>query len=110
MVGDHVLTVRAEQYTPTDSGNIPTGALAPVEGTPLDLRRGAALGDLLDDPFLTPTRGLAHNLVLSGGDGPAASLYCPRTGILLEMETTLEGVQVYTANFLGERPGKGGCA
>lgn len=109
VVGDHVLTVRAEQYTPTDSGNIPTGALAPVEGTPLDLRRGAALGDLLDDPFLTPTRGLDHNLVLSGGDGPAASLYCPRTGILLEMETTLEGVQVYTANFLGERPGKGGA-
>ena len=25
------------------------------------------------------------------------------------METTLEGVQVYTANFLGERPGKGGA-
>ena len=34
-VGGHVLTVRADRYTPTDSGNVPTGTLAAVEGKPL---------------------------------------------------------------------------
>lgn len=108
-VTDHVLTVRADRYTPAGPGNVPTGELAAVDGTPLDLRRGAVLGERLGDPFLAPTRGFDHNLVLSGGPGPLATLYCPRTGIFLEMETTLEGVQVYTANFLGQRPGKAGA-
>ena len=39
--------------------------------------------------------------------GPAAVLSSPETGITLDLETTLPGVQVYTAGFLGERRGKG---
>lgn len=104
-VTDHMLTLRADRYTPAGPGNIPTGEIASVDGTLLDFRKGAVLGERL--PSLPD--GYDHNLVLSGGDGPAASLYCPRTGILLEMETTLEGVQLYTANFLSERPGKAGA-
>lgn len=108
-VTDHVLTVRADRYTPSDSGNIPTGELASVEGTPLDLRSPAVLGDRLSDPFLAASRGYDHNFVLNGGEGWAAELFCPRTGIALEMSTTLEGMQLYTAGWLTERPGKGGA-
>lgn len=107
-VTDHVLTVRTDRYTPSDSGNIPTGELAPVDGTPLDLRTPTVLGERLGDPFLAASRGFDHNFVLNGGGPWAAELFCPRTGIALEMSTTLEGMQLYTAGWLTERPGKGG--
>lgn len=107
-VADHVLTVHAASYTPSGPGNVPTGAVAPVAGTPLDLRSGAALGERLGLPALAASRGCDHNFVLDPG-GPAAELWCPRTGIALELTTSLPGMQLYTAGFLTERPGKGGA-
>ncbi len=107
-VDDHRLTVRADAYTPAGSDNVPTGVIAPVEGTPLDLRHGAWVGETADDPFFAATRGFDHNLVLTGG-GEAAELWCPRTGIGMALSTTLPGVQVYSAGFLTERSGKGGA-
>ncbi len=107
-VQDHVLTVRAGYYTPAGPGNIPTGEILPVLGTPLDLQGGAALGQRFADPFLASSRGYDHNFVLDATDAPAATLYCPRTGIALEMHTTLEGMQLYTSGFLTERRGMNG--
>lgn len=107
-VDDHRLTVRAESYTPAGSDNVPTGAIVPVTGTPLDLRHGAWVGETADDPFFAATRGFDHNLVLTGG-GEAAEMWCPRTGIGMALSTTLPGVQVYSAGFLTQRPGKGGA-
>lgn len=107
-VDDQVLTVRAARYTPAGAGNIPTGALAPVDGTPLDLRAGAVLGGRLHLPALAGSRGFDHNYVLDDGAEPVATLYSPRTGIAMDVTTTLEGMQVYTAGFLTERQGKGG--
>ena len=108
VIDDHVLRVRAACYTPSGAGNIPTGEIVSVEGTPLDLRGGAVLGDRLNDPFLRESRGFDHNYVLDGGEA-AAELYCPRTGIAMEMSTTLEGMQLYSAGFLTERKGKSGA-
>lgn len=107
-VADHLVTIRAGRYTPCGSGNVPTGELASVEGTALDLRQGAPLGERLDDPRLSATRGYDHNYVLDGG-GPAAEVWCPATGIAMEVTTTLEGMQFYTAGFLTDRPGKDGA-
>ena len=106
---EQILTLHAGHYTPVGPGSIPTGEIAPVAGTPLDLRQPVILGERWDDPFLKPFGGYDNNLVLTGGEGPDAALYCPRTGICMEMETTMEGVQVYTANSLSERPGKAGA-
>ena len=107
VVTDHVLMIPGERYTPCREGNVPTGELQSVEGTPLDLRTGAPLSQRLGDPFLASTRGFDHNYALSGTS--AATLFCPRTGITLEVTTTLPGMQVYTAGFLTERRGKGGA-
>jgi aldose 1-epimerase len=108
VVADHQLTVHAAAYTPAGAGNVPTGEIFSVEGTPLDLRTGAALGDRLEDAFLVGSRGYDHNYVLDQGTAAAAELWCPRTGIGLELHTTLPGMQLYTAGFLTERTGKSG--
>ena len=59
-VENHVLTLRASRYTPMDSGNIPVGTLAPVEGTPLDFRTPAAFGSRLHDKAFNGGRGYDH--------------------------------------------------
>ena len=51
--------------------------------------------------------GYDHNFCLN--DGTAAQLYCPESGICMDTETTLPGLQVYTAGFLTERQGKDGA-
>ncbi|WP_455581008.1 aldose epimerase family protein [Dysosmobacter sp.] len=108
-VGDHRLTVLASAYTPAGAGNVPTGEIAPVEGTALDLRHGEWVKEALRQSELAASRGYDHNYVLDDGKR-AAELWCPRTGISLEVSTTLPGMQVYTAGFLTPRTGKGGAA
>ena len=44
----HQLTIDADRYTPVDATLIPTGELAPVDGTPFDFRRPAAIGARID--------------------------------------------------------------
>ena len=109
-VTDHELTVCAGNYTPVDGKLIPTGEIAAVEGTALDLRAGAVLGACFENPALASTNGYDHNFVLDDGEKLAAVLYCPKTGIRLETRTSLEGIQVYTAGALTERKGKNGAA
>ena len=106
-VHDHGLRVRAERYTPAGEGNVPTGEIVDTAGTALDLRKDTWLGERLGSAELAASRGYDHNFVLSGA--PAATLWCPRTGIALDMTTTLPGMQVYTAGFLTPRKGKGGA-
>lgn len=110
-VTDHEILVRADAYTPADEHNTPIGKLAGVEGTALDLRKTRVLGEVLSNPALKATLGLDHNFVVNRaeGDAPAAELYCPRTGIAMEVRTTQEGMQVYTSGWLDARIGKNGA-
>ena len=41
---DHELTINADRFTPVDESLIPTGELAPVEGTPFDFRKSDESG------------------------------------------------------------------
>lgn len=113
---DQEITLFAQRYTPADATSIPTGAIDPVEGTPMDLRSPTPLGAHIDDPFqqLVYARGYDHNFVIDGPAGtlrPAARAYAPSTGIAMEVFTTLPGMQLYTANFIEQgRPGKSGAA
>lgn len=108
-VYDQELTVYAARFTPCGKGNIPTGEIVPVEKTPLDFQVSTPIGKRIDDPSLRESRGYDHNYVIDGtGMRLAAKLYSPRTGIAMRAETTMEGMQVYTAGFLTDRAGKGG--
>lgn len=110
----HELTIHADHYTPVDEDSIPTGAVAPVAGTPFDFRRAISIGARIDDAHaqLHYGRGYDHNFVLSrAGDGlhVAARLTEPGSGRTLEVLTTEPGLQLYTGNLLdGTEQGKGG--
>ena len=81
-----------------------------VAGSALDFTRSTALGERIDDPLLAAARGYDHNYALPAqGLRPAARLESLRTGISMELSTTLPGLQLYTANYLTERPGKDGA-
>ncbi len=48
-INNHKLYIPAEFYTPVDEGMIPTGEIAPVEGTPFDFRKPTRIGERVDD-------------------------------------------------------------
>ena len=110
---NHELTLSADKYTPVTKVLIPTGELASVEGTPVDFRKSTAIGARIgqDNPQLKIAGGYDHNWVLdsSGTLSPAAEVYDPTSGRVLEVLTDQPGVQFYTGNFLdGTITGKDG--
>ena len=111
---DHEVVVFAERFLPTDATQIPTGEFAPVAGTPFDFRRPVRIGDRIrdDDLQMMPARGFDHCFVLDGPAGTmrrAARVTHPGSGRVLEVETDLSGLQVYTGNSLdGSLIGHGG--
>ncbi len=114
---DHELMLNASQYTPVDSGMIPTGKLAEVKGSPFDFTEAKAIGkDIAEDhQQLIYGGGFDHNWVIDGeneeGLTLAARVYEPTTGRVMEIETTEPGMQFYCGNFLdGRLKGKSGKA
>ena len=103
-VADELLLVNADRYTPTGPDQIPTGEIAPVEGTPLDFRQMMPIGARLHNAFqqMVYARGYDHNFVLNkpagGGMTFAARAYDPNSGRIIDCFTTEPGVQVYTSN------------
>jgi aldose 1-epimerase len=111
---EHQLTLDADRFTPVDATLIPTGELAPVEGTPFDFRKATAIGARIgaEHPQLKFGTGYDHNWVLNGRSGElrhAVRLEEPTSGRTLDISTTEPGVQFYTGNFLdGTLTGKSG--
>ena len=103
---DHILQIDADTYTPVDETLIPTGELAPVEGTPFDFREPRQIGAGIrsNDAQMLIGRGYDHNFVLNREDDTAlemaARLYDPSSGRALEVWTTEPGIQFYSGNFL----------
>ena len=104
---EHVFTVPAAARCELDSDTVPTGRLCPVEGTVFDLRRGVRLGDVLDDPALTPTRGFDHPYSLPGQWARAAAVRCGDTS--MEVWSDAPCMQVYSGNGLPHVSGKNGA-
>lgn len=130
------IEIAASRYTPTDAHSIPTGELASVAGTPLDLRAPTPIGERLRSSFqqMLYARGFDHNWVLdksgnsaqagastastassdverSGAPSPqfAARATDPASGRVLDLYTTQPGLQFYTGNSLtGNAPGTSG--
>ncbi|CAM5695315.1 Aldose 1-epimerase OS=Streptomyces tendae OX=1932 GN=GUR47_10515 PE=3 SV=1 [Streptomyces tendae] len=100
--GGHELRLAASRITPVDADLIPTGGLDDVADTRFDFRRARKVGS-----------GYDHNFVLDKGvtatAEEVAELYDPASGRVLTVATTEPGLQLYTADHLGEpfAPGDG---
>lgn len=114
-IGDHLLTLNADTYLPTDETAIPYGAAERVEDTPMDFTTPHTIGERIDDDFeaLHFGKGYDHTYVLNK-ETPGEYSYVgvcesPKTGIRMEMYTTEPGVQMYTGNWMtGSFEAKGG--
>jgi aldose 1-epimerase len=111
---DHRVTIDADSYTPVDAGQIPTGEIAPVAGTPFDFRKETPIGARIDADHeqLRIGAGYDHNFVLRR-TGPglvhAVRVVDPASGRTMDVSTTEPGVQFYTGNKLdGSYNGKSG--
>jgi aldose 1-epimerase len=104
--------LNADKYLPVDDTLIPTGELKDVKGTPLDFTDPTPIGQRIDQVPGGPPKGYDHCYVINGQAGtlrPAARVTDPKSGRILEMDTTEPGVQFYTGNFLdGSVIGKAG--
>ncbi|KAM9726455.1 galactose mutarotase [Menidia menidia] len=107
----HQVSIRASSFLPVDDRSIPTGEVRAVEGTPFDLREPVLIGTRLKE---VPAPGFDHNYCVSlpsepWAERPAARVFHPASGRVLEVSTSQPGVQFYTANVLdGSVTGKGG--
>lgn len=101
----HQLRLNSDRYLPLRADQIPTGAVAAVEGA-FDLRQPTPLGAHLKPmaPELSPTGGYDHYFLLDR-PGPAAELYDPGSGRRLRLYTNQPGLQLYTGGGLGAAGG-----
>ncbi len=109
----HRVILDADCFTPADEESIPTGEIRSVEGTPMDFRVEKELGEEIDTDY-EPLRfgdGYDHNWVLKNGGrfSKVAEVTSDMSGIRMEVYTDLPGIQMYTANFLDNEPGKDGA-
>lgn len=103
---DHLLTIHAEHFLPTDAGAIPTGEVRPVAGTAFDFRSPATVGARVRDARdeqIRFGRGYDHNWDV-GAQTAAARLVArvehPGSGRVLELLSDQPGLQFYSGNFL----------
>ena len=107
---NQLLYINADRYTPADTTYMPTGQMLKVAGTPMDFRKPTPLSKDINNQRFAMTRnahGFDHNWCLNTWHNGqpdestvAASLYSPKTGIMLQVFTNEPGMQVYTGNFL----------
>ena len=103
-VEDHLLTLNAKFYLPTDENQIPTGEIKKVEGTPFDFLTQRRIGERINEnnQQLKIGDGYDHCFVINkknyGELTFAGKLVAPNSGRTMEIYTTEPGIQMYTAN------------
>lgn len=115
-INDHILSINADKYLPTDETAIPYGDAEPVEGTPMDFTKPQAIGSRINEDFqqLHYGKGYDHTYVLNKKYEKEFS-FCarcesPKTGIVMEVYTTEPGMQLYTGNWMTDKlTGKDGA-
>lgn len=112
---DHIVTINADKFTPTDAGSIPTGELRAVAGTPFDFTTPHTIGERINADYeqIKLGKGYDHNWVVNQKSPNALTLVAtvsePTSGRTMEVWSTEPGTQFYTGNFLdGTITGPGG--
>ena len=105
---DNVLTIDADEITPTNDTMIPVGGFKAVEGTPFDFRTPKAIGRDIeaDDIDLKQGNGYDHCYVLKNGSGnfaQYAEATSARSGLRMRCYTDMPAVQFYAGNGLNQQ-------
>jgi aldose 1-epimerase len=101
-IDDWKMSMNASHYLPVNAARVPTGEIAPVDGTPFDFRtaRPLRIAKPPKDPQLALTQGWDHCWVLDDVSRVAAEVHCPQSGVRMQVKTNLPGVQVYDGSHL----------
>ena len=106
-VENHILRINSRAILETDERGIPTGRTLPVENTPFDFRRPAAIGARIgiEHPQMAGRRGFNHSWLLSnrGKLLRVASVVDPASGRRLDVMTTEPSLHAYTGNWFSGR-------
>ena len=107
-VNRHMMQIKADSYTLNGEDCTPTGEIVPVDGSAMDFRTSKTIGQDADndEPCVKLFNGYDSNFVISGH--PVAITVGDQSGITLIADTDQPGVQLYTANAMTDRKGKGG--
>lgn len=110
-IENHELMMNCSHYTPVVKGAIPTGVIAPVEGTPMDFTKSKRVGDEINNYYhqLRLVRGYDHNWVIDDCDGSVkhiATVVGDVSGRVMKVYTNLPGVQFYAGNCIARQKGK----
>lgn len=101
---NHLVQIKADNYTPVDPTLIPTGKIEPVKGTPLDFTTATTIGARINDANeqLKNGKGYDHNFVLDKHTmaDPIAIVKGDKTGIIMEIYTEEPAMQFYSGNFM----------
>jgi aldose 1-epimerase len=101
---NHVVQLKAANYTPIDSTSIPTGKITPVAGTPFDFSNPTTIGARINatDEQLKNGKGYDHNFVLDKHDitTPIVTVTGDKSGIEMQIFTEEPGIQFYSGNFM----------
>lgn len=107
-IGDHILTLKASYYIPTDQNGIPYGKPEPVKNTPMDFTTANTIGKRINDDFeqLNFGKGYDHTFIIDKKTENEYVLFgscqSPKTGVKMDMFTSQPGVQMYTSNWMAE--------
>jgi len=98
----HELMIAADHMLAVDDTLIPTGELVEVSGGPFDFTSSKKIETDIKE-VLPKTKGYDHCFALRGQDGKlslAARVKEPKSGRVMEIQTTQPGIQFYTGNNL----------
>lgn len=109
---EHELWLNADAFTRVSNEMISTGEILDVTGTAMDFRTAKAIGRDIDkeEEPLKIGGGYDHNWVLNAhaAEEAIAKVTSKESGICMQIFTDYPGIQIYTGNFLGDKPGKRG--
>ena len=109
---EHEMTVRADAYTRVNEEMIATGEILDVTGTAMDFRTAKPIGRDInnEEEPLKIGGGYDHNFVLNAHKPEEAvvTVFSNESGIVMDVFTDYPGIQIYTGNFLCDKPGKSG--
>ena len=110
-IGEHILQLTADRFTPITSEYVPTGEILGVENTPFDFRQGKKVGDGLDSNHeqIKFQNTFDHNMIFPEEEGEKyfATLISKESGIVMDAYTTQVSTQLFVKNTKSERVKEG---